>query len=65
MVFLYFSNKLNCKLEKNPLCCSKNYENLEAGRIEDKEQRFLGIMFKFKTEFELKILEAKLILNVI
>jgi hypothetical protein len=38
---------------------------LEADRIEDKEQRFLGIMFKFKTEFELKILEAKLILNVI
>jgi hypothetical protein len=36
--FYIFQNELSCKLEKTPLCYSKNYQILHADRLEDKEQ---------------------------
>jgi hypothetical protein len=61
--FYILQNELSCKLEKPPLMWSKNYQMLHANRLEDKEQLAFGIKFKFKTEFEFKILESELFLN--
>jgi hypothetical protein len=64
MVFLYFPCELNCKL-KPLFCCSKIYQNLHADRMEDTEQHSIRIKFNFEVEFELKIVEAELIFNLI